>query len=78
MQRQPDNFYYWLLSGRLNAEQGQFKPALQAYRRADELSSGEDITLLQEQLQVAFEVKEGDNRAELKSLADRHIGADTK
>ncbi|MDM3870250.1 c-type cytochrome biogenesis protein CcmI [Porticoccus sp. W117] len=68
---QPDNFYYWVLSGRLNTEQEQLNKALAAYRRADELSGGQDITLMREYLQVAFALRDQVELAELKSLTSR-------
>ncbi|UTW46213.1 c-type cytochrome biogenesis protein CcmI [bacterium SCSIO 12696] len=71
LQQRPDNFYYWVLSGRLNTEQNQLPQALTAYRRADELSGGQDVTLMQEYLQVAFALQQPDSFAEMKSLADR-------
>ena len=76
LQQQPDNFYYWVLSGRLNVERQQFDRAVRAYRRADRLSGGDDVTLLQEYLQAAFSASErgnrgDDNHGEMKTLADR-------
>ena len=71
LQQQPDNFYYWVYSARLNVEQQQLGRALEAYRRADKLSNGSDLTLLQEYLQAAVAAREPNNRAELKALADR-------
>ena len=66
-----DNFYYWVLSGRLNTEQEQFEKALAAYRRADELSGGKDVTLMREYLEVAFALKGEVELAEISSLANR-------
>ncbi|MGS2724022.1 c-type cytochrome biogenesis protein CcmI [Porticoccus sp. GXU_MW_L64] len=68
---QPDNFYYWVLSGRLNTEQEQLNKALAAYRRADQLSGGQDVTLMQEYLQVAFSLRDQVELVELKSLTGR-------
>ncbi|MCV6603667.1 MAG: c-type cytochrome biogenesis protein CcmI [Porticoccaceae bacterium] len=71
LQDQPNNFYYWVLSGRLNSEQEQLDKALASYRRADELSGGQDLTLMQEYLQVAFALRDRVELTELKSLVNR-------
>ena len=70
LERDPENYYYWVLTARLNTDQQDYMAALNAYRRALPLAP-QDITLLQEYLQVALMMAKGKPTEEVNGLVDR-------
>lgn len=67
---QPDNFYYWVIRARLATDQQDYLSALNAYRSALPLSP-QDVTLMEEYLQVAFLVAGGKPTQEINALVQR-------
>ena len=70
LERDEDNFYYWVLTARLRNDEQDYPGALEAYRRAEPLSP-QDVTLLEEYLQTAFLVAGGKPSEEMAGLVKR-------
>lgn len=72
LQKDPENFYYWVLSARLSSDEGELEKSLNAYRKAEKLSPN-DETLLKEYFEVAFQAAGGLPTPEILSLLERLV-----